>query len=89
MLGSSTLPQARSVAYTSVIVTQLAQTLDAGRYEGGLTPPVLGAVGGSLAVLLGTFTVPPVRDFLSLVMPTPFGWALVGAFTSRFLETEE
>ncbi len=38
MLGSSTLPQARSVAYTSVIVTQLAQTLDAGRYEGGLTP---------------------------------------------------
>ncbi len=35
-------------------------------------------MGGSLAVLLGTFTVPPVRDFLSLVMPTPFGWALVG-----------
>jgi hypothetical protein len=78
MLGSSTLPQARSVAYGSVIVTQLAQTLDAGHYEGGLTRSVLAAVGGSLAVLLATFTVPPLRDFLSLVMPTPFGWALMG-----------
>ncbi|GAC1345795.1 MAG: hypothetical protein NVSMB27_08380 [Ktedonobacteraceae bacterium] len=77
-LASSTLPQARSVAFASVIVTQLAQTLDAGRYEGGLTRTVLGAVGGSLAVLLATFTIPPVRDFLSLVVPTPFGWVLIG-----------
>jgi magnesium-transporting ATPase (P-type) len=77
-LGSNTLPQARSVAYTSVIVTQLAQTLDAGRTEGGLTRPVLAAVGGSFGVLLATLTVPPLSNFLSLVMPTPFGWALIG-----------
>src|SRR5205807_9678651 len=37
MLGSSTLPQARSVAFASVVMNQLAQTLDAGRFEGGLT----------------------------------------------------
>jgi len=77
-LASNTLPQARSVAYTSVIVTQLAQTLDAGRVVGGLTRPVLAAVGGSLGVLAATLTVPPLRTFLSLVMPTPFGWVLIG-----------
>ncbi len=74
----NSLQQARSVAYTSVIVTQLAQTLDAGRAEGGLTRPVLAAVGGSLGVLAVTLTVPPLRNFLSLAMSTPFGWVLIG-----------
>ncbi len=59
-------------------MTQLAQTLDAGRVVGGLTRPVLAAVGGSLGVLLATLTVPPLRNFLGLVMPTPLGWALIG-----------
>ncbi|QBD75003.1 HAD family hydrolase [Ktedonosporobacter rubrisoli] len=77
-LGSGTLSQARSVAFASVIVTQLAQTLDAGRTEGGLTRPVLLAVGGSLGVLLATLTVPPLRNFLGLVMPTLPGWGLIG-----------
>src|SRR5205807_8702583 len=58
-LASNTLPQARSVAYTSVIVTQLAQTLDAGRVVGGLTRPGLGALGGALCVRAASFTVPP------------------------------
>jgi len=79
MLGSSTLPQARSVAYASVIVTQLAQTLAAGRTEEGLTRTVLRAVAGSAAVLVATFAIPPVRNFLSLVVPMPFGWVLIGA----------
>ncbi|HYX50788.1 MAG TPA: hypothetical protein VE843_13650, partial [Ktedonobacteraceae bacterium] len=57
---------------------QLAHTLDAGRAEGGLTRPVLAAVGGSLGVLAVTLTVPPLRNFLSLAMPTPFGWVLIG-----------
>lgn len=37
MRNSATLPQARAVAYSSIITTQLAQTLDAGRAEGRLT----------------------------------------------------
>lgn len=91
MLASAGLPQARSVAYANIVVTQLAQTLDAGRTEGGLTRTVLGAVGGSLLVLFATFAIPSVRSFIGLVMPTPFGWALVGGgallavFLSRLL----
>ncbi len=78
MLGTAGLPQARAVAYASVIATQLAQTLDAGRTEGGLSRAVLGAVGGSLVVLIATFTIPPVRTFFSLVIPSPLSMALIG-----------
>jgi calcium-translocating P-type ATPase len=77
-LGSGTLPEARAVAFTSIVVTQLAQTLMAGRAEGHLTRPVLGAVGGSLGVLLAAFSIPPLRRFLSLVIPPPAAWLLVG-----------
>jgi calcium-translocating P-type ATPase len=93
MLGLGSLPQARTVAYGSIIATQLAQTLDAGRSEGTLTRSVGLAVTGSAAVLLATFTVPPLRAFLSLVMPTPTGWALIGSAAlvavamSRILKT--
>ncbi len=79
MVGLGSLPQARSVAYGSIIATQLAQTLDAGRAEGTLTRSVGLAVTGSAAVLLATFTIPPLRTFLSLVMPTPVGWVLIGS----------
>lgn len=79
MLGLGSLPQARAVAYGSIIATQLAQTLDAGRAEGTLTRSVGLAVTGSAAVLLATFTIPPLRTFLSLVMPTPIGWVLIGS----------
>jgi magnesium-transporting ATPase (P-type) len=72
------LPHARSVAFASIVATQLAQTLDAGWAEGSLTRPVVGAVGGSAGVLVAALTVPPVRDVLSLVTPTPLGWTLVG-----------
>jgi magnesium-transporting ATPase (P-type) len=77
MLGSG-LPQARSVAFASIVATQLAQTLDSGWSEGTLTKPVLSAVAGSVGVLLATFTVPPLRAFLQLALPSPFGWALIG-----------
>jgi magnesium-transporting ATPase (P-type) len=79
MLGSSTLPAARSVAYGSIIATQLAQTLDAGRAEGRLTRSVLGAVAGSAGILLATFALPPLRTFLNLVIPPPLGWVLIGS----------
>ncbi|GAC1403579.1 MAG: hypothetical protein NVSMB49_21230 [Ktedonobacteraceae bacterium] len=78
-LGIGSLPQARSVAYASIIATQLAQTLDAGRAEGTLTRSVGLAVTGSAAVLLATFTVPPLRTFLSLALPPPIGWVLIGS----------
>lgn len=79
MTALGSLPQARSVAYGCIIATQLAQTLDAGRAEGTLTRTVGFAVTGSAAVLLATFTIPPLRTFLSLVMPTPVGWVLIGS----------
>ena len=64
-LGSSALPQARSVAFASIVSTQLAQTLDVGWAEGTLTRSVFGAVVGSAAVLgvvcsrSGWLSVPP------------------------------
>ena len=78
MLGISALPQARSVAYASIIGTQLAQTLDAGRAEGRLTGSVVGAVAGSAAMLAATLAVPPLRNFLNLALPGPAGWTLAG-----------
>jgi magnesium-transporting ATPase (P-type) len=81
LLGANTLPEARSVAFASIVGTQLAQTLDAGRSEGALTKPVLAAVAGSVSVLLAAFAVPPVRNFLQLVVPSPLGWTLIGSGT--------
>ncbi len=78
-LRSGGLPEARTVAFASVVATQLAQTLDAGRAEGGLSRSVLGAVAGSAGLFLAALTVRPLRDFLSLTVPTPLGWTLVGA----------
>jgi magnesium-transporting ATPase (P-type) len=75
---SAGLAAARTVAFASIVVTQLAQTLDAGRTEEHLTRTVLGAVVGSAAVLVATLTVPSLRMFLDLVVPGPLGWALIG-----------
>lgn len=79
MLGAGALPEARSVAFASIVGTQLAQTLDAGRAEGTLTRPVLAAVAGSTGVLLAAFALPPLRQFLQLVVLSPLGWALIGS----------
>jgi calcium-translocating P-type ATPase len=78
MLGAGTLPEARAVAFASIVSTQLAQTLEAGRTEGSLTRSVLAAVTGSVGVLAAAFTIPPLRNFLHLVVPSPLGWALIG-----------
>ena len=71
--------QGRAVGFASVITTQLAQTLDAGRVQGFLSPSVVGAVGGSLGLLAITYALPPVRTLFNLVLPTPIGWGYVGA----------
>ena len=72
------LTQARTIAFSSVVATQLAQTLDAGRSEGTLTPGVLGAVTSSAALLLAALTIPPLRTVLTLTAPTLGGWGLIG-----------
>jgi hypothetical protein len=71
--------EAGSVAFTSVVATQLAQTLEVGRVEGLLSPQVLGAVAGSLIVLGGTVTIPPLRSVLGLQPLSPFGFGAITA----------
>jgi magnesium-transporting ATPase (P-type) len=68
----------RSVAYITIVSTQLAQTVDLGQAEGRLTPSVLGAVAGSLAVVAATLTVPPLRSFLALSSPSFPGLLIAG-----------
>ena len=78
-LAVSGLPQARTVAFASIVATQLAQTLKAGWIEGGLTPSVFGAVGASAAFLVAAITVPALRSVLTLTVLTPLSLALIGA----------
>ncbi|MDQ3525997.1 MAG: HAD-IC family P-type ATPase, partial [Chloroflexota bacterium] len=80
-VGSGGLPLAQTVAFASIVTTQLAQTLDVGWSEEGLSRSVLGAVAGSTGLLVATLTVPTLRGFLGVAMPTPFGLALIGAAT--------
>ncbi|CAA9304624.1 MAG: FUPA24 P-type ATPase, partial [uncultured Gemmatimonadetes bacterium] len=80
-LRGAGVPYARTVAFASIITTQLAQTLDAGWAEGALTPAIRRVVFGSGAALVGILTLPPLRDFLGLVRLTLPGYALVGAGT--------
>jgi cation-transporting ATPase I len=80
-LATSSLPQARTVAFASVVANQLAQTIDSGILEGSITPAVIGAVGGSVGLLGAALAVPALRTFLGLAIPGPLGWALIGAGT--------
>lgn len=73
------IPGARTAAFASIVATQLAQTLDAGWAEGGLSQSVFGAVAGSTGMLAAALTIKPLRDFLGLTLLTPLDWALVGA----------
>ncbi len=81
LLGSRTADPARrrAVAFTSIVGTQLAQTLDLGRAEGRLSPEVVGAVFGSAAFVAATLVFPPFQRFLGLALPTPFGLSLCAA----------
>jgi len=78
-LRSGGVAAARTIAFASIITTQLAQTLDSGRAESGLSRSVLGAVSGAAGLLVAALTVSPVRGFLGLALPTPLGLALIGA----------
>jgi calcium-translocating P-type ATPase len=81
-LNTRLLPEARSVAFTSIVTTQLAQTLAIGRTEaGGLSRSVLWAVTGSLGVLAAAFTIAPLRNLLQLAVPSPLSWAFIAGAT--------
>jgi calcium-translocating P-type ATPase len=71
--------QAGAVGFASVITTQLAQTLDAGRVQGFLSPSVVGAVSGSLGLLATTYAIPPLRSLFNLTLPSVPSWGYVGA----------
>jgi calcium-translocating P-type ATPase len=71
--------QAGAVGFASVITTQLAQALDAGRVQGFLSKSVVGAVAGSLGLMATTFVVPPLRTLFNLTLLTPLGLGYVGA----------
>jgi calcium-translocating P-type ATPase len=57
---------ASTVAFGSLIVTQLAQTVQSGRVRDTLSAPVVGAVAGSGGVLAVSLGVPALRSFLHL-----------------------
>jgi calcium-translocating P-type ATPase len=70
--------QAGSVAFGTIVATQLSQTLDAGWTEESLNRPVLAAVAGSAGLLVSALTARPLRTLLGLTLPGPAGWALMG-----------
>lgn len=78
-------PLARTVAFASIVSTQLAQTLDAGSADGESSRVIRRVVAGTAGVLVATLAVPPLRGFLGLVGPGPLGWALIGASTAASL----
>jgi len=69
----------QTVAFASIILTQLAQTVEAGRTEDKLSPSVLAAIGGSGGVLGLALAWPALRRFLGLATPTPASLALSAA----------
>jgi magnesium-transporting ATPase (P-type) len=64
--------RAQSVAFASLVSTQLAQTVQAGWNEQRLNRDMIGAVGVSGAALAAAYLVPPFRNFLRL---SPLGAA--------------
>ncbi len=71
--------QGPAVAFASIVCTQLAQTVQAGRREGQLSTAVMAAIAGSGGVTALAFALPPLRQFLGLPTPTPASLALIAA----------
>jgi magnesium-transporting ATPase (P-type) len=72
------LPDVNAVAFASIVLTQLVQTLDVARLQGGVNRQVLAGVLAAGAALGVTFAAPPLRTALALALPTPLGWGLIG-----------
>jgi magnesium-transporting ATPase (P-type) len=75
-------PRRRSaVAFVTIVSGQLAQTLDVGAAEDGRSPAVGAAVAASAAFVAAAVALPPLKGFLGLAVPTPFGLALCAGAT--------
>jgi cation-transporting ATPase I len=68
----------QTVAFASVIATQLAQTADLGATGRRFSRPVAGAVAVSVVVLAGMLGLPALRSGLGLAAPGLVELALVG-----------
>lgn len=84
-LGVGGAGEASVVAYTSLVTTQLIQTLDAGYTDEGWNRSMVAAVVGSGGLLAASLAVPPLRSFFQLAMPSPLGWALTAGATASAL----
>jgi calcium-translocating P-type ATPase len=78
VLAGRARAQPQTVAFASVVSTQLAQTLDLGRLDGRISGSVAGAVAGTTALLALTVMLPPLQGFFGLASPSPAAFALVG-----------
>jgi len=78
VLASRSALQPQTVAFASIVSTQLAQTLDLGRLDGRVSGSVAGAVAGTATLLAVAVTLPPVRGFFGLRAPSPRAVALIG-----------
>src|SRR5215218_8337781 len=68
----------QTVAFASIVSTQLAQTLQLGRLDGRISGSVSGAVAGTAALLALTVTLPALQGFFGLAAPSAAAVALVG-----------
>jgi cation-transporting P-type ATPase I len=82
VLAERSRAQPQTVAFASIVTTQLAQTLDVGRLDGRLSGSVAGATGGTTALLALVLTLPPSRSFFGLAAPSLPALALVGGATA-------
>jgi cation-transporting P-type ATPase I len=73
---SSVQPQ--TVAFASIVSTQVAQTLDLGRLDGRISGSVALAVAGTTALLALAVTLPSLQAFFGLAAPSLPAIALVG-----------
>src|SRR5215216_2663031 len=78
VLASRSALQPQTVAFASIVSTQLAQTLDLGRLDGRVSVSVAGTVAGTATLLALAVTLPPVRGFFGLPAPSPRAVALIG-----------
>jgi cation-transporting P-type ATPase I len=73
--------QPQTVAFASIVSTQLAQTLDLGRLDGRISGSVGAAVAGTAALLALSLMLPSLQGFFGLAAPSPAALALVGGAT--------
>jgi magnesium-transporting ATPase (P-type) len=71
--------RAQSVGFASIVLTQLTQTLDAGREDGRTSLATTAAAGGSAALLTAALHARRAQAFLGLTAPGLLGWTLIVA----------